>query len=188
MHFFLQILKVVHKSFPMMYQLSYLDIKHGIQRGGANWPPPSLNLFPLVLEPHRELSYQPVKTTRKDARMKGYEYAKMQGYKDTKIQRCKDTKMKRCKDTRMQRCKDARIQRWKDTRTQRCKDEKIQGCKDAKMQGYKDENIQGHKDVKIQGYRMKHLRNKIIFRQETLLFTDSSLQICCRSNWGTRKS
>ena len=27
---FLQILKVEHKSFPMMYHLSYLDIKHGI--------------------------------------------------------------------------------------------------------------------------------------------------------------
>jgi len=26
----LQILKVEHKSFPMMYHLSYLDIKHGI--------------------------------------------------------------------------------------------------------------------------------------------------------------
>ena len=26
---FLQILKVEHKSFPMMYHLSYLDIKHG---------------------------------------------------------------------------------------------------------------------------------------------------------------
>ena len=30
---FLQILKVEHKSSPMMYHLSYLDIKHGIQRG-----------------------------------------------------------------------------------------------------------------------------------------------------------
>ena len=27
---FLQILKVKHKSFPMMYHFSYLDIKHGI--------------------------------------------------------------------------------------------------------------------------------------------------------------
>ena len=27
---FLQILKVEHKSIPMMYHLSYLDIKHGI--------------------------------------------------------------------------------------------------------------------------------------------------------------
>ena len=32
---FLQILKVEHKSFPMMYHLSYLDIKHRIQRGGG---------------------------------------------------------------------------------------------------------------------------------------------------------
>ena len=39
--FFLQILKVEHKSFPMMYYLSYLDIKHGIKRGGgSNSPPP----------------------------------------------------------------------------------------------------------------------------------------------------
>ena len=28
--FFSQILKVAHKSFPMMYHLSYLDFKHGI--------------------------------------------------------------------------------------------------------------------------------------------------------------
>ena len=28
--FFVPILKVEHKSFPMMYHLSYLDIKHGI--------------------------------------------------------------------------------------------------------------------------------------------------------------
>ena len=28
--FFFQILKVEHNSFPMMYHLSYLDIKHGI--------------------------------------------------------------------------------------------------------------------------------------------------------------
>ena len=27
---FLQILKIEHTSFPMMYHLSYLDIKHGI--------------------------------------------------------------------------------------------------------------------------------------------------------------
>ena len=32
---FLQSLKVEHKSFPMMYHLSYLDIKHGISRGGG---------------------------------------------------------------------------------------------------------------------------------------------------------
>ena len=37
---FLQILKVEHKSFPMMYLLSYLNIKHGIQRGGVNLTPP----------------------------------------------------------------------------------------------------------------------------------------------------
>ena len=30
---FLQILKVEHKSFPMMYHLSYLDIKYGIWGG-----------------------------------------------------------------------------------------------------------------------------------------------------------
>ena len=35
--FFLQILKVEHKSFQMIYNLSYLNIKHGIKRG---WPPP----------------------------------------------------------------------------------------------------------------------------------------------------
>ena len=29
--FFLQILKVKHKSFPVMYHLSYLDIKHGFR-------------------------------------------------------------------------------------------------------------------------------------------------------------
>ena len=40
---FLQILKVQHKSFPMMYHLSYLDIKHRIQRGGGVklTPPPA---------------------------------------------------------------------------------------------------------------------------------------------------
>ena len=32
---FLQILKVDHKSFPMMYHLSYLDIKHVMQGGGS---------------------------------------------------------------------------------------------------------------------------------------------------------
>ena len=37
---FLQILKVEHKSFPMMYHLSYLDIKHGIKRGGGQIDPP----------------------------------------------------------------------------------------------------------------------------------------------------
>ena len=30
LQFFLQILKVEHKSFLMMHHLSYLDIKHGI--------------------------------------------------------------------------------------------------------------------------------------------------------------
>jgi len=39
--FFLQILKKVkHKSFPMMYHLLYLDIKHVILGGGSNWPLP----------------------------------------------------------------------------------------------------------------------------------------------------
>ena len=38
----LQILKVEHKSFPMMYYLSYLDIKHGIKRGGVQIPLPPL--------------------------------------------------------------------------------------------------------------------------------------------------
>ena len=40
---FLQILKVEHKSFPMMYHLAYLDIKHGNSRGGKVkfCPPPS---------------------------------------------------------------------------------------------------------------------------------------------------
>ena len=33
-----------------------------------------------------------------------------------------------------------------------------------------------------------HRWNKIILRQETLLFTDSSLQICCRSSWRIRSS
>ena len=38
---FLQILKVEHKSFQMMYHLSYLDIKYGIlSGGGSNCPPP----------------------------------------------------------------------------------------------------------------------------------------------------
>ena len=32
-NFFLQILKEKHKSFPMMYHLFYLDIKHRILRG-----------------------------------------------------------------------------------------------------------------------------------------------------------
>ena len=39
------ILKVEHKSFLMMYHLSYLDIKHGIQRGGVNLTPPSVSWF-----------------------------------------------------------------------------------------------------------------------------------------------
>jgi len=38
---FLQILKVEHNSFPMMYHLSYLDIKHGIKRGGVKLTPPA---------------------------------------------------------------------------------------------------------------------------------------------------
>ena len=42
---FLQILKVEHKSLLMMYHLSYLDIKHGIQRGGKIDPPPSISWF-----------------------------------------------------------------------------------------------------------------------------------------------
>ena len=33
---FFQISRVEHKSFPMMYHLSYLDIKHG--RGGGQFP------------------------------------------------------------------------------------------------------------------------------------------------------
>jgi len=37
---FLQILKVEHKSFSMMYHLSYLDIKHGFRGGGVNLTPP----------------------------------------------------------------------------------------------------------------------------------------------------
>ena len=36
----MQILKVEHKSFLMMYHLSYLDIKHGILRGGGQIDPP----------------------------------------------------------------------------------------------------------------------------------------------------
>ena len=42
---FLQILKVEDKSFPMMYHLSYLDIKHGIQRRGQIDPPPRVSWF-----------------------------------------------------------------------------------------------------------------------------------------------
>jgi len=34
---FLQILKVEHKSFPMMYHLSYLDIKHKIDPPSISW-------------------------------------------------------------------------------------------------------------------------------------------------------
>ena len=42
---FLQILNVNHKSFLMMYHLSYLDIKHGITKGGQIDPsPPQLIL------------------------------------------------------------------------------------------------------------------------------------------------
>ena len=40
---FQQILKVKQNSFPMMYHLSYLDIKHRIQGGGGTTPP-SVNL------------------------------------------------------------------------------------------------------------------------------------------------
>ena len=43
---FLQILIVKHKSFPMIYHLSYLNIKHGIYSGGSIWtPPPSVSWF-----------------------------------------------------------------------------------------------------------------------------------------------
>ena len=43
---FLQILKVEHKSFLMMYHLSYLDIKHGIQRwGSVKLTPPHILVF-----------------------------------------------------------------------------------------------------------------------------------------------
>ena len=35
---FLQILKVEHNSIPMMYHLSYLDIKYGIDVGGGAYP------------------------------------------------------------------------------------------------------------------------------------------------------
>ena len=43
---FLQILKVEHKSFLMMYHLSYLDIKHGFREGGQIDPPfPSISWF-----------------------------------------------------------------------------------------------------------------------------------------------
>ena len=38
--FFLQILKVEHKSCLMMYHLSYLDIKHGIRGGGVKLTDP----------------------------------------------------------------------------------------------------------------------------------------------------
>ena len=42
---FLQILKVEHKSFLMMYHLSYFDIKHGIYRGVKLTPSPSKSWF-----------------------------------------------------------------------------------------------------------------------------------------------
>ena len=40
---FFQILKLEHKSFPMMYHLSHLDIKHGILRGGGQIDPTSVS-------------------------------------------------------------------------------------------------------------------------------------------------
>ena len=45
---FFHILKVEHKSFPMMYHLSYLDIKHGIQID------PISPAYPVFLEPSRD--------------------------------------------------------------------------------------------------------------------------------------
>ena len=40
----LKILKVEHKSFPMIHHLSHLDTKHGIQRW-VKLPPPSVSWF-----------------------------------------------------------------------------------------------------------------------------------------------
>ena len=42
---FLQILKEEHKSFPMMYHLSYLDIKHGDLEGGGQIDPPPQHIL-----------------------------------------------------------------------------------------------------------------------------------------------
>ena len=118
--FFLQILKVVHKSFPMMYQLSYLDIKHGIQRGGGKLTPPQLKFIsfssgtpPRTLVPASQNYPQRCKDERiricKDARIQRYKDSKMQGYKDEKMQGYKDAKMQRCKDTKMKRYKDTKM-------------------------------------------------------------------------------
>ena len=43
LQFFLQILKVEYKSFPMMYHLSFVDIKHGIYPG-FQVPPAGIGL------------------------------------------------------------------------------------------------------------------------------------------------
>ena len=51
---FLQILKVEHKSFLMMYHLSCLDIKHGIKRGGGQIDPSPPQRILVFKHPSRD--------------------------------------------------------------------------------------------------------------------------------------